>query len=77
MTDLEQAAELRREALAARNAEHRPDWYLEVSEAECADIASGFVPTSVRAMARYLLEQAEMDEQRAVRPVRKATKGAA
>jgi hypothetical protein len=69
MTDTEQARQLRVE-LADRAVEHASEWYLMLNEAECADIASGFVPTSVRAMARYLLTQNEEDVRRAARPVR-------
>ena len=70
-SDQEQARQLRCE-LADRNAAHVPEWYLMLNEAEVADLASGYVPHTVVAMARYLLEQADIDRRRAERPARKS-----
>ena len=43
-----------------------------LNEAEVAVLASGYVPQSVIALARYLLEQADIDRRRAERPQRKS-----
>lgn len=69
MTDTDQARQLRLE-IADRNAEHTPEWYLMLNEEETIDIASGFVPSTVKAMALMLLDQANEDRRRAARPVK-------
>jgi acetoin utilization deacetylase AcuC-like enzyme len=71
-TDREQARQLRVE-IADRNMEHAPEWYLMLNESEMIDIASGFVPSTVRAMALFSLDQHNEDRRRASRPAR--TKG--
>jgi hypothetical protein len=63
-----------RASLIERNAEHAPEYYLLVNESQCADIASGHVPTAVMAMARTMLDWEDQDRKRAERPVQKRTK---
>ncbi len=58
-----------RAALVQRNAEHEPECYVLVTEAQLEDLAAGYVPTSVRAMARTMLDWQEDDRRRAARPV--------
>lgn len=60
-----------RASLLERNAEHEPEFYILVNESQCADIASGYVPTSVMAMARTMLDWQELDRKRAERPCKK------
>jgi hypothetical protein len=69
MTDTQQAAQLRLE-ITERREEHVPEWYLMLNESEVVDIASGFVPSTVKAMALMLLDQQNEDQRRAARPVR-------
>ena len=58
-----------RAALFERNAEHEPECYVLVTEAQLEDLAAGYVPTSVRAMARAILDWQDDDRRRAARPV--------
>ena len=58
-----------RAALVQRNAEHAPEFYMLVTEPQAEDIAAGYVPTTVRAMARTMLDWQEDDRRRAARPV--------
>ena len=60
--------------LEADRAHEAPTYYLQLDEAQAADIASGYVPASVRAMAAYMLDWFEEDKRRAARPARKAMK---
>ena len=48
--------------------------YVQLTEHEAADLASGFVPTSVVAKCRLMLDEnsGDRDEQRAQRPKRAA-----
>jgi len=55
--------------LAERNAAHAPEFYLKVTEAQVQDLASGYVPQVVQAMARTLLDFEDADRRRAERPV--------
>jgi hypothetical protein len=59
-----------RAALVERNAEHVPEVYVLVTEDQAADLAAGYVPTSVRAMCRTMLDWQDEDRRRADRPVR-------
>ncbi len=47
---------------------------LWISEDECLDLASGYVPLTVKAQARDLLDYRRQDERRAERPVKPAKK---
>jgi hypothetical protein len=60
-----------RAALVERNAEHVPEFYVLVTEEQAADIASGYVPISVRAMCRTMLDWQDDDRRRAERPLHK------
>jgi hypothetical protein len=60
-----------RAALVERNAEHVPEFYVLVTEEQAADLASGYVPTSVRAMVRAMLDWQDDDRRRAERPTRR------
>ena len=57
-------------ALVERNEDHGTVCYLMLTEDEALDVASGYVPNSVKAMARLMLDYAEEDRRRAARPVR-------
>jgi hypothetical protein len=57
--------------LAQRVAERGTDFYVLVNEAEALDLASGYVPLSVRGMVRAMLDFQEDDRRRAERPIRK------
>jgi hypothetical protein len=59
-----------RRALVERNAEHVPEFYVLVTEEQADDLASGYVPASVRAMVRTMLDWQDEDRRRAARPVR-------
>ncbi len=64
-------SDLLRSELAARRAEHGTTFYIEVNEGQALDIASGYVPGSVKAQVRTMLDWQLEDERRAARPVRK------
>ncbi len=55
--------------LEERNAEHGTEFYVLVTEGQALDLASGYVPDSVKAMVRAMIEWREEDERRAARPV--------
>jgi hypothetical protein len=63
-----------RAALVERNATHDPEFYMLVTEAQAADIASGYVPLSVRAMCRTMLDWQDDDRRRAERPQQRRTR---
>jgi hypothetical protein len=69
MTDTEQAAALRFE-LEQRNLEHGGRYYFEVNADETADLASGCVPATVQAQARFALSFDDWMRRNAERPVR-------
>ena len=62
--------------LAQENAEHEPTFYIQVTAEQLADVAAGFVPGSVRAMARTLLDFEDADRRAAERPNRRPVKQA-
>jgi hypothetical protein len=62
-----------RAALLVRNAEHDPEFYVLVTEGQAADMASGYVPNSVRAQIRAMLDWQDEDRRRADRPVRQSS----
>lgn len=41
-----------------------------ITEAEAQDLAAGYVPSTIVAMARYALASEDQDERRAARPVK-------
>lgn len=52
-------------------------FYIEVTEQQALDIASGYVPNAIKAAVRTMLDWQEEDRRRAERPVpskRKATR---
>lgn len=57
--------------LRQRNAEHEPNFWILVNERQCADLASGYVPDAVKAMASTMLDWEEEIERKAARPVPK------
>jgi hypothetical protein len=57
-----------RRALVERNAEHEPEFYALLTEAQAVDMAGGYVPNSVRAMLRAMLDWQDDDRRRAERP---------
>jgi hypothetical protein len=58
-----------RAELVQRNAEHGTEWYVLLNDDQAADLASGFVPQSVKAMVRCMLDWRDEDRRRAERPV--------
>ena len=53
------------------NAEHGgTDFYILVKEEQAIDIASGYVPNSVKAQVRAMLDWQDEDRRRAERPVK-------
>lgn len=60
-----------RAELAARRATSGTTFYLELNEGQAADIASGYVPTDIRAMVLWMMDWFEEDRRRAARPVQK------
>jgi hypothetical protein len=65
----------RQQARLDADREHEePTYYLQLSEAQAQDLASGYVPAAVRSMAAYMIDWFEEDRRRAARPVRKAAK---
>lgn len=63
-----------RAELAQRNAERATEWYVLVTDDQAEDLAAGFVPHSVKAMVRTMLDWREADRRAALRPVRAAKK---
>lgn len=63
-----------RDALDQRNAEHETEFTLQLYEADLLDLASGYVPPSVKAMCLAALDWASEDERRANRPARRKEK---
>ena len=63
-----------RAALLERNEEHGTEFYLLVNEEQALDLASGYVPNAVKAMARTMLDWQEEDRRRAERPMHKPKK---
>ncbi len=61
--------------LAQRNAAIEQRWYILVTDEQAADLASGYVPTAVKAMVTTMLEWRDEDRRRAERPVPKRTGG--
>lgn len=57
--------------LEPRMAERGPVFWIEVSEQQATDIASGYVPNAVKAMVTCMLDFRRQDELRAARPVPK------
>ena len=55
--------------LAQRNAEHVPEFWLLVTEAQATELAGGFVCSSVKAMCQLLIDTEEEDRRRAERPI--------
>ncbi len=60
-----------RELCARRNAEHEPITWFSLTAADIADLASGYVSTSMRARCQFALDTEESDHHAAERPVRK------
>ena len=58
-----------RAELAQRNAEHETEWYVLLNDEQAADLASGYVPQSVKAMVTTMLSWRDEDRRRANRPV--------
>ncbi len=56
--------------LESRATHKEPVSWLQVTEADLLDLASGFVPGTVQAMCRTLLDFADQDRRRAERPYR-------
>lgn len=54
---------------APREEAHESEWWLLLTETQVQDIAAGYVPNSVKAMARTCLDWALEDQRRADRPV--------
>lgn len=52
-----------RQALFERTNERGTDFYVLVTEAQAEDLASGYVPTSVKAMVRTMLDW-QLEDQR-------------
>ena len=48
-------------------------WYLLVNDEQAFDLASGYVPTAVKAMVTTMLEWRDEDRRRAARPVPRGT----
>jgi hypothetical protein len=63
-----------KQELAQRNAEHETEFYVLINEDQAVDLASGYVPTAVKAMVLTMLDWQAEDRRRAARPVRPATK---
>ena len=63
-----------RDALLQRNTEHACEFYVLVNQAQAEDLASGYVPTDVKAMILTMLDWQEDDRRRAARPVEKRRK---
>lgn len=63
--------EAMRDELAQRNTEHETEFYVLVNEDQALDLASGYVPTSVKAMVTTMLDFRDEDRRRAARPVPK------
>ena len=59
-----------REQLAARMDEHGTTFYVELNEDQAEDVASGYVPSDVKAQVRCMLDWQEEDRRRAERPVK-------
>jgi len=57
-----------RDQLAARNAEHKSEFYILVNEEVAEEIASGYVRSSIKAQVRTMLDWLEEDQRRANRP---------
>lgn len=70
----EAARQLLRDELADRREEHGTIYSFAFTEDQTIDLASGYVPNAVKAMARASLEWAEEDRRRAERPMRKRKK---
>jgi hypothetical protein len=45
-------------------------FYVELSDDDAEDVASGYVPTAIKAQVRAMLDWRREDERRAARPVR-------
>lgn len=56
--------------LTTRLAEHGTMFSLELTEADALDLASGYVPTAVKAAILAMLDWTREDERRAARPTR-------
>lgn len=54
-----------RERLEQRNAELETGYYVLLTEAQMLDVASGYVPNSVKAMARTMLDWIDEDQRKA------------
>jgi hypothetical protein len=63
-----------RAELLARNLEHESEFYLLVTPDQAADLASGYVPTAVKAMCTTMLDWQDEDRRRADRPVPRSRK---
>jgi hypothetical protein len=57
--------------LAARHQEHEEEFYILVNEAQALDLASGYVPLVVRAMARTMVDWKDDLQRAAAHPVPK------
>lgn len=60
-----------RAELAQRTAEHGMEFRIVLDEAQALDLASGYVPNSVKAMLTAALDWAAEDQRRADRPLRR------
>lgn len=60
-----------RDECARRNVEHEPGFYILVNEAQAEDLAAGYVPLVVKAMARTMLDWEDEERRRAARPALK------
>lgn len=49
---------------------HEHTFYVQLTEAQALDLASGYVPTAVKATVRCMLDWQEEDRRRAERPVK-------
>lgn len=60
--------------LAERNADHEPEFNMIITEAQAMDLASGYVPLAVKAMATTMLDWQDDLRRAAERPVPHARK---
>lgn len=58
-----------RQALVESNPEMETAFYVLLTEAQALDIASGYVPNSVKAMVRTMLDWQDDDRRLAARPI--------
>lgn len=75
--DLTAEIDVIRRELAARMLEHGTVFSLQLTEADALDLASGYVPDTIKAGCLAMLDWQREDERRAARPSRRRTRPAA